>query len=29
MNEVCYKVSQSTGIKVKRVDVYVDAMLLG
>ena len=29
MNEVSYKVSQSTGIKVKRVDVYVDAMLLG
>ncbi|MBQ9411660.1 MAG: Asp23/Gls24 family envelope stress response protein [Oscillospiraceae bacterium] len=29
MNEVSYKVSQSTGVKVKRVDVYVDAMLLG
>ena len=29
INEVSYKVSQATGVPVKRVDVYVDAMLLG
>ena len=28
MNEVSYKVSQATGVTVKRVDVYVDSMLI-
>ena len=27
INEVSYKVSQATGVTVKRVDVYVDAIL--
>ena len=29
MNEVSYKVSRATGVPVKRVDVYVDTMLIG
>ena len=29
MNEVSYKVSKATGVPVKRVDVYVDTMLIG
>ena len=29
MNEVSYKVSRATGVRVKRVDVYVDSMLIG
>ena len=29
INEVSYKVSQATGVTVKKVDVYVDAMLIG
>ncbi len=29
MNEVSYKVGQATGVTVKRVDVYVDSMLIG
>ena len=28
MNEVSYKVSQATGVTVKRVDVYVDSMMI-
>ena len=28
MNEVSYKVSKATGVPVKRVDVYVDTMLV-
>ncbi len=28
-NEVSYKVSKATGIPVSRVDIYVDAMMLG
>jgi uncharacterized alkaline shock family protein YloU len=28
MNEVSYKVSQSTGVPVKKVDVFVDSMLI-
>ena len=29
MNEVSYKVSKATGVPVKRVDVYVDTMIIG
>ena len=29
MNEVSYKVSKATGVPVKRVDIYVDTMLIG
>ena len=29
MNEVSYKVSMATGVPVKRVDVYVDTMIIG
>ena len=29
MNEVSYKVAMATGVPVKRVDVYVDTMLIG
>ena len=29
INEVSYKVSRATGVTVKRVDVHVDAMLIG
>jgi len=29
MHQVSYKVSQSTGVDVKRVDIFVDSMLLG
>ena len=29
ISEVSYKVSQATGVAVKRVDVYVDSMLIG
>ena len=29
INEVSYKVSSATGVPVKRVDVYVDAILIG
>ena len=29
MNEVSYKVSQATGVTVKRVDVYIDSILIG
>ena len=28
INEVSYKVSKATGVPVKRVDVYVDTMLI-
>ena len=28
INEVRYKVAQATGVPVKRVDVYVDSMLI-
>ena len=29
MSEVSYKVSKATGVPVKRVDVYVDTMIIG
>ena len=29
MNEVSYKVAMATGVPVKRVDVYVDTMIIG
>ncbi len=29
MNEVSYKVSRATGVPVKRVDIYVDTMIIG
>lgn len=29
INEVSYKVSQATGVAVKKVDVYVDSMMIG
>ena len=29
MNEVSYKVSQATGVTVKKVDIYVDSILIG
>lgn len=29
MNEVSYKVSNATGVPVKRVDVFVDSILIG
>ena len=28
-SEISYKVAQSTGVEVKRVDVYVDSMIIG
>ena len=29
MDQVKYKVTQGTGVKVKRVDIFVDSMILG
>ncbi len=29
INEVKYKVSQATGVEVKKVDVFVDSMIIG
>jgi len=29
MNEVRYKVSKGTGVDIKRIDIFVDSMLLG
>ena len=29
VDEVCYKVTQGTGVKVKHVDIFVDSIILG
>ena len=29
MNEVSYKVSRATGVPVRKVDIYVDTMIIG